>query len=104
MGSPSIIGNRTTNNSRTRLSESKCIPAGRVLLLRIVKQVTELLTQSKTLRLHVEVIEQKVAEWLPNENPKNVVTVLISRGRFSEVFGYNDDAKELYLDIGQETT
>ena len=51
----------------------------------------------------LEVIEQKVAAWLPNENPKNVVSVLISWGRFSEVFGYNDDAKELYLDVGQET-
>jgi NitT/TauT family transport system ATP-binding protein len=72
--------------------------------LRIVKQVTELFKQSETLRLHVEVIEQKVAEWLPNENQKNVVSVLISWGRFSEVFGYNDDAKELYLEVGQETT
>ena len=25
-------------------------------------------------------------------------------GRFAEYFGYNDDAKELYLDVGQETT
>jgi len=72
--------------------------------LRIVQQVSELLKQSETLRLPVEVIEQKVAEWLPNENPKNVVSVFISWGRFSEVFGYNDDAKELYLDVGQETS
>ena len=72
--------------------------------LRIVQQVTDLLKQSETLRLHVEVIEQKVAEWLPNENPNDVVSGLISWGRFSEVFGYNDDAKEIYLDVGQETT
>src|SRR5204862_6757145 len=71
--------------------------------LRIVQQVSALLKQSATLRIPVEVIQQKVAEWLPNENPKNVVSVLISWGRFSEVFGYNDDAKELYLDVGQET-
>src|SRR5215471_13399305 len=71
--------------------------------LRIVQLITELLKQSETLRLPVEVIEQKVAEWLPNENPEVVVEGLISWGRFSEVFGYNDDAKELYLDVGQET-
>jgi len=70
--------------------------------LRIVQQVIELLKQSETLRLPVEIIEQTVATWIPNENPKNVVSVLISWGRFSEVFGYNDDAKELYLDVGQE--
>ncbi len=71
--------------------------------LRIVQQVIELLKQSENLRLPVEIIEQTVATWIPNENPKNVVSVLISWGRFSEVFGYNDDAKELYLDVGQET-
>ena len=71
--------------------------------LRIVQLVGELLKQSETLRLPLEVVEQKVAGWLPNENPKKVVSVLISWGRFSEVFGYNDDAKELYLDVGQET-
>ena len=48
-------------------------------------------------------IEQRVASWLPNENPRSVVSVLISWGRFSEVFGYNDNARELYLDVGQET-
>jgi hypothetical protein len=51
----------------------------------------------------VEVIEQNIAEWLPNENPKSVVSVLISWGRLSEVPGYNDDARERYLDVGQET-
>jgi NitT/TauT family transport system ATP-binding protein len=71
--------------------------------LRIVQQISELLKQSDTLRLPVEVIEEKISEWLPNENPEKVVSVLISWGRFSEVFGYNDDAKELYLDVGQET-
>jgi NitT/TauT family transport system ATP-binding protein len=71
--------------------------------LGIVQHVSALLKQSETLRLPVEMIEQKVTEWLPNENPKNVVSVLISWGRYSEVFGYNDDAKELYLDVGQET-
>jgi NitT/TauT family transport system ATP-binding protein len=70
--------------------------------LRTVQQVSDLLKQSETLRLPVEVVEQKIAEWLPNENPHKVVSVLIAWGRFSEVFGYNDDAKELYLDVGQE--
>jgi len=40
---------------------------------------------------------------LPNENPHQMVEVLISWGRFSEYFGYSDDTKEVYLDVGQET-
>jgi NitT/TauT family transport system ATP-binding protein len=71
--------------------------------LRIVQEVTQLLKQSGTLRLPVELVSQKISEWLPNENPENLVSVLISWGRFSEYFGYNDDTKELYLDVGQES-
>ncbi len=70
--------------------------------LNLVKRVTELLKMSETLRLPVDIIEQKVAEWLPNENPRNILNVLISWGRFSEFFGYSDDTKEIYLDVGQE--
>src|SRR5207247_10107293 len=44
--------------------------------LRIV-QVGELLKQSETLRLPVEVIEQNVAEWLQNDIPTSVINVLI---------------------------
>ena len=70
--------------------------------LTIVRMISDLLKQSETLRLPVDIITQKVAEWLPNENPESIVSVLINWGRFSEYFGYNDDTKELYLDVGQE--
>lgn len=72
--------------------------------LSLVSEVAQLLRQSPTLRLPVDLVTEKLAEWLPNENPSDLLSSLITWGRFAEYFGYNDDTKELYLDVGQETT
>lgn len=72
--------------------------------LRIVQITTNLLRKNENFRMPVEELRERVEEWLPNENPQSIVTSLINWGRFSEYFGYNDDAKEIYLDLGQETT
>jgi len=71
--------------------------------LRIVQMTSNLLRKAEDLRLPVDELTERVGEWLPNENPHQIVEVLVSWGRFSEYFGYNDDAKEIYLDVGQET-
>lgn len=72
--------------------------------LHLVSEVAQLLRQSPTLRLPVDLITEKLSDWLPNENPNDLLASLITWGRFSEYFGYNDDTKELYLDVGQEST
>jgi len=69
----------------------------------LVQRVANLLRQSGTLRLPLSIVEQKLAQWLPNENPHSIAAVLVGWGRFAEYFGYNDDLKEIYLDVGQET-
>ena len=72
--------------------------------LRVVQMTTNFLRKEETLRAPVEALTERVGEWLPNENPHHIVEALVSWGRFSEYFGYNDDTKEMYLDVGQETT
>lgn len=72
--------------------------------LRIVQITTNLLRKDDRLRIPIEELTDRVGEWLPNENPHEIVEALVGWGRFSEYFGYNDDAKEVYLDVGQETT
>lgn len=72
--------------------------------LRIVQMTSNLLRKDEQLRLPIEELTERVGEWLPNENPHQIVEALVSWGRFAEYFGYNDDAKEVYLDVGQETT
>lgn len=71
--------------------------------LRIVQMTANLLRTDEALRLPIEALTERVAEWLPNENPDQMVDSLVSWGRFAEYFGYNDDLKQVYLDIGQET-
>lgn len=72
--------------------------------LQIVQLATNLLRKQEEFRMPIDVFTERVGEWLPNENSPQVVDVLISWGRFAEYFGYNDDTKEVYLDVGQETT
>ena len=72
--------------------------------LRVVQMTSNLLRKDESLRLPVDSLVERVGEWLPNENPHQIVEALVSWGRFAEYFGYNDDTKEVYLDIGQETT
>lgn len=72
--------------------------------LRIVQMTANLLRKDDQCRLPVEALWERVGEWLPNENPHQIVEVLVSWGRFAEYFGYNDDSKEMYLDLGQDTT
>lgn len=70
--------------------------------LLIVKRTTELLKQSPTVRIPLTDLKEKISQWLPNEDPNKVAESLISWGRYSEYFGYNDDIKAIYLDVGQE--
>jgi NitT/TauT family transport system ATP-binding protein len=72
--------------------------------LKIVQMTANLLRRDESLRLPIQELVDQVGEWLPNENPHQVVESLVSWGRFAEYFGYNDDTKEVYLDVGQETT
>ena len=71
--------------------------------LRIVQLATSILQKEDNLRAPIDLLIDRVGEWLPNENPHLVVEALVSWGRFAEYFGYNDDSKEVYLDVGQET-
>jgi NitT/TauT family transport system ATP-binding protein len=72
--------------------------------LKIVQLTSNLLRADESLRIPIEKLEERVKEWLPNENPHDLVETLVGWGRFAEYFGYNDDTKELYLDVGQEAT
>jgi NitT/TauT family transport system ATP-binding protein len=72
--------------------------------LRIVQMATDILHIQEEGKMPLEDLLVCAHEWLPSENPQEVVDALITWGRFSEYFGYNDDTKEFYLDTGQETS
>ena len=45
--------------------------------------------------------EQVIYEWLPNEDPAEILDTVIQWGRFGELFGYSDDTKMVYIDRGE---
>jgi NitT/TauT family transport system ATP-binding protein len=71
--------------------------------LRIVRMITGFLRKEENFRLSTEVLLERIKKWLPNENPHHILETIIAWGRFAEYFGYSDNRKEVYLDIGQET-
>lgn len=71
--------------------------------LRLVQMTANLLRNSEQLRVPSEEMLERLSEWLPRENPHELFETLVSWGRFAEYFGYSDDTKEVYLDIGQES-
>jgi NitT/TauT family transport system ATP-binding protein len=70
--------------------------------LTIVQIATDILKESDIVRLPVSDLVQRFQEMLPNEDAEQLVNILIAWGRYAEYFGYNDDTKTIYLDIGQE--
>jgi NitT/TauT family transport system ATP-binding protein len=70
--------------------------------LNIVRKTTELLRESEIVRIPIEELTKRVHEWIPHENSDRIVSTLIAWGRYAEYFGYNDDTKSIYLDVGQE--
>ena len=40
---------------------------------------------------------EKLAELLPNEDAENSFGTVVTWGRYSELFGYNDDTQTFYL-------
>lgn len=70
--------------------------------LLIVQKTTELLRKSSIIRIPISELKIKIMEWLPIQNPDKSIETLISWGRYAEYFGYNDNTKSIYLDVGQE--
>jgi len=42
---------------------------------------------------------QAIQDWLPSENPESVLDTLLQWGRYGELFGYNDDTQQVYIDL-----
>lgn len=71
--------------------------------LRLVQLLEQKLRAAENFTMTFEAVHDAVNEWLPNENAATILETLIQWGRYAELFGYNDDTKEIYLDVGQET-
>ncbi len=66
--------------------------------LRLFQLVAAMLRRKGDLSLDAEIVIEQLAILLPNEDPERLFDTLVGWGRYGEFFGYNADAKVLYLD------
>ncbi|MBI1748536.1 MAG: AAA-associated domain-containing protein [Acidobacteria bacterium] len=66
--------------------------------LRIFQHFTRLLEQAEEKRLEKDAILEELARILPQEQPQHIFKTLVNWSRYAELFGYNPDREELYLD------
>jgi len=71
--------------------------------LKLVQIVEAKLRAAELFTVPADDMIEFLAKLLPNENPQTVFNTLVSWGRYAEFFGYNDDSRSIYLDMGQET-
>jgi NitT/TauT family transport system ATP-binding protein len=71
----------------------------RLMQLKLTQLFHNRLQSSDGMSMSKDDAIQTIHEWLPNENPEVVFDTLIQWGRYGELFGYNDDSKEVYIDI-----
>ncbi len=86
------------------INEKKKLLHSRFGQLQIVRLITEELKKLKDLSIDLEEMSELLIQWMPAEDPAQMVETLISWGRFAEYFGYSDDTKKIYLDVGQEVS
>ncbi len=72
--------------------------------LRLSQLLEQRLRSAEKYRLPSEQVVEAIHEWLPNENAESVLNSIVLWGRYAELFGYNDDTKEVYLDVGEEAS
>lgn len=70
--------------------------------LRLAQLLEHKLKEANQFTIPYEQGLEYVKGWLPSENAEILLGTLIQWGRYAELFGYNDDTKEIYLDLGQE--
>ncbi len=73
----------------------------RMMQLKLIQLFYQNLLNHEDLAISKEDAIQSIHEWLPNENPEEVFDTVVQWARFGELFGYNDDTQQVYIDRGE---
>jgi len=80
------------------INDTKMILKEQMQKLPIFKKIVEYLNHEEDQEVYREEFLEKLAELLPNENAEDSFHAFVEWGRYSELFGYNDDSEMFYLD------
>lgn len=84
--------------AKSEINERKRILNAQMKSLRIAHLLKDKIDSSDDNTLTWRQALPWIQELLPNEIAEEVLDTLIQWGRYSELFGYNDDAEEIYID------
>jgi hypothetical protein len=79
------------------ITDRKDLIRGKLEELPLFKIVREYLVSQEETEVTREEMLDKLAELLPNEDAEASFGSVVSWGRYSELFGYNDDTQTFYL-------
>lgn len=88
--------------ARAKIQEKKTIIKKQIEAVPVFKKISKFLHDNEDHEAGKDEILEKLAELIPNENPEDSFSHLVSWGRYAEIFGYNDDSHTLYLDDGED--
>jgi NitT/TauT family transport system ATP-binding protein len=84
------------------VNERKILFQQQLRSLRIFEVIIAILQKKENYSIEEDFILEELAILLPTENPELLLNTIIDWGRYGELFGYNADEKNVYLDTGQQ--
>jgi NitT/TauT family transport system ATP-binding protein len=88
------FGNKVIDAS---ITDRKDLIRGKLEQLPAFKNVREYLHSKEDHEATREEVLEKLAELIPNEDAESSFSTIVNWGRYSELFGYNDDTQTFYL-------
>ena len=79
------------------ITERKDLIRAKLEELPVFKSVREFLATQDDSEVAREEVLEKLAELIPNEDAESSFSTIVNWGRYSELFGYNDDTQTFYL-------
>lgn len=84
--------------AKAKIAEKKELIGEQIKKVPVFKKIRDFLTEREDHQARRGEVLEKLAELMPNENAEQSFTTIVNWGRYSELFGYNDDSETFYLD------
>ena len=92
------LGDKVTKSS---INQRKNIVKTQLELIPAFQKISQFLREKDDHEAARTDVLEKVAELIPNENAEHSFAMIVNWGRYAELFGYNDDSENFYLDTGE---
>ena len=84
--------------TKAKMNTKKSMIKDQIKAIPVFQSLLSFLQGMENHEAEKDMILEKLAELLPNENAEESFSKLVDWGRYAEIFGYNDDTEMFYLD------